>query len=109
ANVSILAPRPERPRIVKSPSFPRFRGPYNGLDRLGGVCTAGAGPGLQRLSAGPARSPRKRGKHLENKAFAHFPLFSRNVLKSPELHARGSNSSRRPLCAAGVRARGVYG
>ena len=48
-NVSIPGLRPERPKIFGSLAFPRFRGPYNVLDRLGGVCTAGAGPGLQNL------------------------------------------------------------
>ncbi len=45
--VSVRPGGPAAPGPARSPSFPRFRGPYNGLDRFGGVCTAGAGPGLQ--------------------------------------------------------------
>lgn len=46
-NASIRPARLKDPRIVRSLSFPRTRGPYNALVRSGGVCTAGAGPGLQ--------------------------------------------------------------
>jgi len=41
------SPRPELLDVTGSPAFPRPRRPYHDMRRLGGVCAAGAGPGLQ--------------------------------------------------------------